>query len=48
MPVLIQQFEQWLRSKEKEHLEFKEAKQQYDLDKFKNIVMQLQMSAAVI
>lgn len=35
MPVTIQQFEQWLQSKEKEHLEFKEAKQQYDLDKLK-------------
>lgn len=30
MPVTILQFEQWLQSKEKENLEFKEAKNQYD------------------
>src|SRR3990172_12025848 len=35
MPVSVQQFESWLQSKEKEHLEFKEAKQQYDLEKLK-------------
>jgi len=35
MPVSIRQFEQWLQSKEKEHLEFKEAKQQYDLERLK-------------
>ena len=35
MSVSIRQFEQWLQSKEKEHLEFKEAKQQYDLERLK-------------
>lgn len=35
MPVSIQQLEQWLQSKEKEHLEFKEAKQQFDLERLK-------------
>ncbi len=35
MPVSIQQFEQWLRSKEKERLEFKEARQQFDLERLK-------------
>lgn len=35
MSTSIQQLAQWLQSKEKEHLEFKEAKHQYDFDKLK-------------
>jgi ATP-dependent DNA helicase RecG len=35
MPVSIQQFEKWLQSKEKEHLEFKEAKHQFDFERLK-------------
>ncbi len=35
MTVSLQQLEKWLQSKEEEHLEFKEAKHQYDIRKLK-------------
>ena len=35
MSVSVQQLEEWFNSKEKERLEFKEAKHQYDLEKLK-------------